>query len=215
VSSNGTIFALFSVSLAHASPVVRDCTPTVLSAGSLVDLMAESFLTASDWFELMYGSEKSTSCRRSSVIVMAEATMSNLPPAFSCGMRVSNFSDLNSLVRPISLATAATRSTSKPSAVVPFMVSNGGNAVSEPTVSLPGVTSFGLAAGCVVSPPDVFVPDDGVWFCWPEHPAMATANASTTISTSHLLALRIISSSDDVTTFPPSAATNATAHSTA
>src|SRR5450759_2179968 len=48
---------------------------------------------------------------------------------------------------------AATTSTSKPSAVLPFMASNGGNAVSEPATSVPGVTVLTVtvvAAGVVV-----------------------------------------------------------------
>ena len=56
--------------------------------------MSEPSCTAMDWLESMYGSEKSISCFRSSVIVMDEAIMSNLPPALRVGMSVSKVSGL-------------------------------------------------------------------------------------------------------------------------
>ena len=56
---------------------------------------------------------------------------------------------------PIFSAMAATRSTSKPSATVPFMDSNGGNAVSEPTVITPSVTRVMSSVGMLVSVPAV------------------------------------------------------------
>src|SRR5450759_436678 len=184
VSSKATSTAPLMFSLAHAWPVVPDWRPIFLPARSVALLAEELFLTAIDWLESMYGSEKSISFLRSSLIVMPDMMMSNLPPAFSVGIRVSNLYDLNSDVRPACLAMAAARSTSKPSAVLPFIDSNGGNAVSEPTMSLPGSTVLRVVAAGV---PGVGA---GV-LVHPLMPPMPTTIASVRSRTSHLLALRM------------------------
>jgi len=47
-------------------------------------------LTAIDWLESMYGLEKSISFWRSALIVIPDMIASNLPPATTVGMSVSN-----------------------------------------------------------------------------------------------------------------------------
>ena len=97
---------------------------------------------------------------------------------------------------------APIKSTSKPSATVPFMDSIGGNVVSEPTTSLPGFTSVNsVAATLVVVPAGGTVVVDSttaVVVVVPPQPANTlapTTNTTTARAASHRPALRMISSS--------------------
>ena len=100
-------------------------------------MSAFASVTDSDWSAVKYGSVKSTVCLRSALIVTADATMSHLPAASAVKI-VSNAAVWKSTSRPpMRFAISSTRSMSNPTALPPSIDSNGGNAVSEPTVSTP------------------------------------------------------------------------------
>ena len=80
--------------------------------------------TVRDCRELKYGTEKSTTCSRSSVIVDAAATMSNWSPATAVKI-VSKSAFTHSTSSPRRLAISSVMSTSNPVSTPALTDSNG------------------------------------------------------------------------------------------
>ena len=96
------------------APVVPIWAATVLPARSASFSTPETaFFTTRIWPALMYGTEKSMVCLRSSVMVTDDMTASYLPPSRPAKMP-SQAVFLNSTSKPPALAAAFIRSMSKP-----------------------------------------------------------------------------------------------------
>src|SRR5665647_1223664 len=129
-------------SVAYSAPVVACWTPTVRPARSSTDARLEPAGTRRPWSASKYGSEKSIFDSRTSLMVMPEATTSQLLELRSSpDWMPSNSVTLIASSTPRSFATSFTMSMSRPTTLPSCSNSNGSYGGLVQTVRVPSVIS--------------------------------------------------------------------------